>query len=253
MGRHSIFLFVALWFLTVVANCQDSTFLESHNEQEIHYLDESHGHDHDDTLTVVKRSFDPTILDKLKQDEDFDYSQPPTVGESLWDRFVRWVSEFISKILRGAVNTNWGRVLLYAACLVVLVFVVMAILKVDGFKILFKGSETPSVKGVFHENIHEMDFEVLIKDAAQRGDYRNAVRLVFLYSLKLLSDKHHINWEPGKTNHDYLNELKPGDVRTGLGELSFYFDYAWYGGFEITPPQFDTVNGIFKNWREGIA
>ena len=55
---------------------------------------------------------------------------------------------------------------------------------------------------------------------------------LFLYSLKLLSDKHHLDWRPGKTNHDYLDELGDGELKTGFNELSFYFDYAWYGDFK---------------------
>jgi hypothetical protein len=128
----------------------------------------------------------------------------------------------------------------------------MAVLKVDAFRILTKGDGSAVTKGVFHENIHEMDFDALIKEAVANGDYRNAVRLVFLQSLKLLSDKQHINWQAGKTNHDYLNEVQTPDVKKGLGQLSYYFDYAWYGGFAISEIQFARVKTIFDSWRSTI-
>jgi hypothetical protein len=76
--------------------------------------------------------------------------------------------------------------------------------------------------------------------------------LIFLYSLKLLSDNQHINWQPGKTNHDYLAEIKTEELKPGLSELSHYFDYAWYGGFPISTTQFNTVNTIFSSWRTAI-
>lgn len=205
-----------------------------------------------DTLAVTPRNFDEAKLDDLKKDKDFDYSETPTVGESLWDRLWEWIRQFIGNLLRGAVNTNWGRVLLYAGLLVIVVMIVMALLKVDAFKVLFKGADAPSIAGVFHEDIHVMDFETLIKQATEKGDFRNAVRLIFLYSLKLLSDGQHIHWQPGKTNHEYLNELSASDLKSGLGELSFYFDYAWYGGFAISSTQFEKVKNIFGQWRAGI-
>jgi len=246
--------FVGLTFLllSTTALSQDSLTTEADYIEDVVWGDTLTQTTFEDTLKVEARNLDSEKLQKLKTDKDFDYSQSPIVGESLWERFLRWMGEFINKLLRGAVNTNWGRVLLYAACLIVLIMIVLALLKVDAFKVLFKGADSPSVTGVFHENIHEMDFEKLIREATEKGDYRNAVRLVFLYSLKLLSDHHHIHWQPGKTNHDYLDELKIIELKTGLGELSFYFDYAWYGGFAISSAQFDRVKNIFSHWRSGI-
>jgi hypothetical protein len=68
----------------------------------------------------------------------------------------------------------------------------------------------------------------------------------------MLSDKHLIHWQAGKTNHDYVEELKPGELRTGLGELSFYFDYAWYGNFAINEQTFGRVENTFADWRKKI-
>jgi len=205
-----------------------------------------------DTLPVQPRDFDESILKELREDKDFDYSEPPTIGESLWDRFWQWIGQIIGKIFEGAITTNWGRLFLYAGCVIVLVIIVMAVLKVDAFKVLFKGADIASGSGVFHENIHSMNFESLIQEAIGKQDFRNGVRLVFLYSLKLLSDGHHIHWEAGKTNHDYLEELKAAELKPGLGELSFYFDYAWYGGFHVSETQFARVQNIFNDWKGNI-
>lgn len=226
--------------------------LQDSLENDEYYEDNILFESQNDTLTVNPRSIDESKLEELRKDKEFDYSQAPTVGESLWDRFWAWVAQFISYLLRGAVNTNWGRVLLWVGSVIVIVLIVFALLKVDAFRVLFKGADAPSVKGIFHENIHEMDFEALIKEATEKGDLRNAVRLIFLYSLKLLSDNHHINWQPGKTNHDYLDEIKTESLKPGLSELSYYFDYAWYGGFNVSTTQFNKVSMIFSNWRTSI-
>jgi hypothetical protein len=205
-----------------------------------------------DTLDIQPRGFNEDKIKELRADEDFNYAEAPTVGESLWDRFWRWVGQFIAELFGKMATTNWGNVLLYALALVVLILIVMAVLKVDAFRILAKGDGSAVTKGVFHENIHEMDFDALIKEAVANRDYRNAVRLVFLQSLKLLSDKQHINWQAGKTNHDYVDEVQTPDVKKGLGQLSYYFDYAWYGGFTISEVQFSRVKTIFDAWRGTI-
>ncbi|HCM77624.1 MAG TPA: DUF4129 domain-containing protein, partial [Cytophagales bacterium] len=63
--------------------------------------------------------------------------------------------------------------------------------------------------------------------------YRNGIRLIFLYALKMLADKQYIQWQAGKTNHDYSDELGAGELKTNYNQLSRYFEYAWYGNFLI--------------------
>jgi len=42
-----------------------------------------------------------------------------------------------------------------------------------------------------------------------------------------------IQWMPGKTNDEYMAELQQHPTQPRLQELRYYFDYAWYGHFEI--------------------
>jgi hypothetical protein len=129
----------------------------------------------------------------------------------------------------------------------------MLILKIDAFKVFTATANVASVRGnIFEENIHEIDFDSEIQKTLDQKDYRRGVRLVFLYALKLLSDKQHITWEQGKTNHDYVAELKEETLQRGLHELSYYFDYAWYGNFVVSRELFDKVNFVFVNWKGKI-
>jgi len=98
-----------------------------------------------------------------------------------------------------------------------------------------------------------MDFEKLIQEATEKNEFRLATRLIFLHALKLLSDKHLIEFNPGKTNHDYVEELMTPDLKTGLNELSFYFDYAWYGNFSISDIQFQRIKNTFAEWRSKMS
>jgi hypothetical protein len=205
-----------------------------------------------DSSSVSTRSFDSTSLDRFKADPDMNYKLPPTVAESLWDRFLRWLAQLIDKFFDGAVHTNWGRVITYIVGLALLVVLIMLMLKVNAFKVIYSADGGAKKYNVFDENIHEMDFEKLINEAKQSEDYRKGVRLLFLYALKLLSDKHLISWQSGKTNHDYVGEINEKELKTGLNELSFYFDYAWYGNFSIDQETFSKAQTIFSNWKNRI-
>lgn len=240
---------------TVSVAVVDTTFVEADTTAYENYDDE--GSDEDEVLVappdstdVAERPFDSGKVDELKSDPGLQYKEAPTIAESLWDRFLVWLNQIIEAIFDNAVNTNWGRVLAYLVGIALLVVVIMMILKVDAFKIFYAGQGASTIKyNVLDENIHEMDFENLIQEAISKNDYRTGVRLVFLYSLKILSDKQLIHWEQGKTNHDYVAELKSPELKTGFNELSFYFEYAWYGNFSINHDLFSKVQHTFTTWK----
>jgi hypothetical protein len=161
-----------------------------------------------DATDVLKKEFKRPALRELKNDPQLQYKQPPTVAESLWDRFKLWLYQILEALFEGATLTDVGRILIYTLGLILLIVIILTLLKVNAFKVIFSGADENKINyQVFHENIHEMDFEKLIREAAEKNDFRQGTRLILLYSLKLLSDKHLIQWEAGKTNHDYVNEI----------------------------------------------
>jgi len=206
-----------------------------------------------DTTSIELRKFSEADVNKLKTDPDLIYTQPPTVAESLWDRFKRWINWLLSNVIYKATTTDLGIFILYLLAAGAIIAVIMLLLKVNAFRVFYSGSDQGKQSyQVFHENIHEMDFDTLIREATERNEYRLATRLIFLYALKILSDKQLIDFKPGKTNHDYVEELQKGDLKTGLNELSFYFDYAWYGNFSINENQFQKVKQTFTFWKDKV-
>ena len=206
-----------------------------------------------DSSEIITRSADTEELQRLKSDPALQYKEPPTIAESLWDRFILWLRQLISSIFESAVTTDWGRVLVYVVGLILLVVLIMAILRVNAFKIFSSGDGVSTYRyNALDDNIHDMDFDKLIDDAMSKKDYRLGVRLVFLYALKMLSDKDHIHWDHGKTNHDYMEELKMAELKPGFNDLNYYFEYAWYGNFNINAEMFNHVQDIFKTWRANI-
>lgn len=83
------------------------------------------------------------------------------------------------------------------------------------------------------ENIHDIDFDKDIRDAERDEDYRRAIRLLFLKVLKSLSDAEMIYWDPNKTNHQYLYELKGTNAYSSFVNCVNVFDLVWYGEWKI--------------------
>ncbi len=241
-------IIVLLFLLISLSGWSQSDSLEIEDDveqEEIHDFNSSN-----DSTIIDKRSFNNTTIDELRNDPQLQYKQPPTVAESLWDRLKQWLYQLLRALFEGATLTDIGRILIYTAGLVLLILIILTLLKVNAFRVFFSRADENKIEyKVFHENIHEMDFEKLIREASERKDFRLGTRLILLYALKLLSDKHLIQWEAGKTNHDYVNEINTPELKTGLNEISFYFDYAWYGNFSVPPETFQKIQNTFADWR----
>jgi hypothetical protein len=241
-----IFPLCAIGQADSVAVVNDS--LSAHEEDETRIYDGI-----SDTTHVAPRQFSSDDISRLRADEELQFKEPPTVAESMWSRFLSYLSDMISELFDSAVNTNWGQFISYLLGLGLVIVIIMLILKVDAFKLLYKNEGAVTMQyNVLNENIHEINFENEIQLAISKNDYRKGVRLLFLHALKILSDKNHIAWEQGKTNHEYVAEVKEETLRKWLHQLSFYFDYAWYGNFSISREMFEKVNTIFIGWKAKV-
>lgn len=204
-----------------------------------------------DTSEVKVRHFDQQAVDEYKANKEFDYGTQPKADLTLWQRFKIWLSEVLRGIFYFGTETPIGKVIVYIIIGAVLVYTIMKILKIDTSGMFLPGPKQSSLldHGLHHENIHEMDFEALITEAIQNKDYKSAIRLNYLWALKKLSDRDLVHWVPGKTNHEYVSELTGTAAREGFNDLSYYFDYAWYGDFSVDENLYKKVSTIFSNWN----
>ena len=168
-----------------------------------------------DSSKLNVHSFNSSALEKYKNDPDFDYRDADTkTGLSGWDRFWNWFWEFINKLFGGnhpakTPSIPYLKYIIEAAAVALLVFI---IIKFAGLKIsnIFKKDSTeiqlPYSESL--ENIHQITFEEEIEKALTQRNYRLAIRLLYLSTLKQLNDAHLIQWQLEKTNAAYQNELK---------------------------------------------
>jgi hypothetical protein len=244
--------FAAVLFLSALqlqAQESDSVALDSTVSTYEIEEEQNHYYATPDTQRIEKKAFSDGKLRDLRNDPNLNYEQLPTVAETLWDRILRWIIQFFNSFFEAAYETNWGRFLLYAGLVALIIFLVMMLLRVNAFKMFYGRGASSSKLDAMEENIHEMDFEKLIQEALDQQNFRRAIRLRFLHALKLLSDRQLILWQLGKTNHEYIGELEQAELKRGLNELSFYFDYAWYGNFQVNRDTFNKVQSTFQDFK----
>ncbi len=95
------------------------------------------------------------------------------------------------------------------------------------------------------ENLNLYDPSLLIDKAIVARDYRLAVRLYYLKTLRQLSLKNIIKWEKRKTNYDYLQELSSSDLKDDFEQLTQVYERAWYGNKELGTYEFQQIQPQF--------
>ncbi|MCY7357559.1 MAG: DUF4129 domain-containing protein, partial [Rudanella sp.] len=102
------------------------------------------------------------------------------------------------------------------------------------------------------EDIHAINFEQELEIAAEQGNYRLGVRLLYLRTLKQLTDRHLIDWNPNKTNQQYAYEVANQPFATEFNALTRDFDYVWYGDFPVDKAQFEALKADFGQFLRSI-
>jgi hypothetical protein len=102
---------------------------------------------------------------------------------------------------------------------------------------------------VEEDTIYGVDFDSEIRQALAAQDYRQAVRLLYLQTLKHLSDQGRINWQPSKTPMQYMRELE----LPAFSELSRHFIRVRYGNFGATEALFREMESLQREVKGGDA
>ncbi|AZA81903.1 DUF4129 domain-containing protein [Chryseobacterium lactis] len=205
--------------------------------------------------TVYPKTFKENVPSRYKGNE-FDYSESKP-RESFWQKLFKKIKNVLRGIFGETVFTKSAElttslVRLFAIILVgfLLYFVIKYVLGKDGNFIFGKKNRKLDLNvQELHENIHEINFPESIAKFEHSGDYRSAVRYQFLFVLKKLSDKKIITWNPEKTNKDYVTELKVPHLKNEFSELSYIFEYVWYGEFEIDEPSYQKFKNQFQTFK----
>lgn len=189
---------------------------------------------------------DQQLLQQLQQDPRYAYAieeQKP----SLMDEFLKWIGERLDAHLDA--NISFYRPLFYSICTLAVIILVWWLVRSGVLQrllaILLK--EDVSIEEEAEENIHVIDFEAEIARAHSTGDYTRASRLLYLQTLKQLSDAHRIDWQPQKTPAQYTREVSG---RAFL-QLTNHFVRIRYGGFEADEQLFLTMEALQAETGKG--
>lgn len=202
-----------------------------------------------DSSAVVLKNFDLQKIRDYRTQKEFLYDEQLSINTNWWDRFWRWIWDLITAAME---NRYAGSFIKYLVIAIIVALVIFAVIKLIGLDLKIFAGKSKAVDVPYDEtleNIHEINFNEEIEKAVANGNYRLAVRLLYLRSLKLLSDRELIHWQPDKTNQAYVDELADQDKKEQFKVLTLQFEYIWYGDFAIDKDGFKGVKGNFERFN----
>ncbi|MDD7317564.1 MAG: DUF4129 domain-containing protein [Prevotella sp.] len=191
-----------------------------------------------DTLTYNAKQ-----VAEWQESGDYDYNRE-LIGsqrnllEWLFEKINDWLSDLFSGVSHKTEMTLYiiGGILL-------LLLLSWIIYKVKPR--LFRREEEPVLDYTeVEDTIYGIDFSKEIADAKERGDWFEAVRLVYLDTLKHISDTGRITWQPWKTPMQYTYEMND----EALGCMTNLFVRVRYGKYEASESDVTDMEA----WRESL-
>jgi len=202
-------------------------------------------------VTVRALASDTVQLMK-KKDHDFWYAdQSPEEEKKQQD--IDADNDFWGKLFK-ALGSKTANVIVWV--LIILAIIAMLVFFLRNNQIgLFASSRKkvkPTQQDEIPDDIFEIDYAAAIAKAVQEGNYKLAVRLLFLELLTTLSEQRVIDYAPDKTNFDYLFQLGGSKYNSQFSNAVRIYEYVWYGNFDVTTEQFPAIQKGFNDFQRQL-
>ncbi|RYZ61829.1 MAG: DUF4129 domain-containing protein [Chitinophagaceae bacterium] len=195
---------------------------------------------------IQTRSVSRHALDSLLQDDDYWYANLAPQKK---------ISEKPAEEKRSVLREKWFRDLLWIVILGSFIGVVVWYL-VSSNLLLFRKKatviNTETREEIDTDDIFSIRFDAEIAKAESAGNYRFAVRLWYLWLLKELSEKELIEYRQGRTNHDYVMQLRNRTIGNDFSRLTRNFEYTWYGQFALSAEAYATLRNDFVTFKQAL-
>ena len=104
---------------------------------------------------------------------------------------------------------------------------------------------------VREENTNDPD--VLLRNAIKSGNFRLAVRYLYLQSLQRLSERNFIEINSNKTNYEYVAEMRKHKFANEFASLTLQYEYVWYGEYPVDERLFEQIqNGFTRFYKNHL-
>ncbi|MGB5981771.1 MAG: DUF4129 domain-containing protein [Nonlabens sp.] len=246
---NKYFILTVLFFVLAFAKAQSIQDIIPNIEEPQKEITDTLGRDYDNRM-INERSFERDMSENYAG-PDFDYIDVQDDSENFLKGFFNGIFDFLRSTFGIEVSYFWKKFIEYTVYVIMAAFAIYFLVRVlskeSASALIGRSKNTPVYVNVEESHIEDIDLEGLIKESIASGNYRQAIRYMYLETLKILSSTGRIEWDQQKTNGDYLREIKNTTTRSKFQKISYLYDHIWYGEFELDTQSFKEAQAQFNS------
>lgn len=190
---------------------------------------------------------DTAQIAKWQSDPAYDYHRELMTPEiNIFEWLNKQFGDLLRKIFGSRFADEYSGLIIICVAIGILVLIIWLLYKKRP-ELFMRSPKNKLSYSVEEDTIYGVDFPEEIAGALSRSDYREAVRLLYLQTLKQLSDKGSIDWQLYKTPTQYLYEVQSPDFR----QLTNQFLRVRYGNFEASETLFESMKTLQEEMKKG--
>lgn len=206
-----------------------------------------------DTSRVTVRNFNAGKIQGYTSDPAFKYETANEAPVSSWDRFWIWVWYKVNELMSKPATARTLKVISITAASALLVYFLIRLSGMNNSGLFGKKNTGDSLQYVTRdEDIYSINFNQALQQAINSRNFRLAIRLLYLQSLKNLADRMLIQWQINKTNSAYVSELKDELQQKDFHRLTMQFENNWYGNMPVHEHEFAAVREQFEQFNRQL-
>ena len=174
-------------------------------------------------------SCDSALLHQYRADEAYNYARELQAPElDWWDWLMSKIGEFLSDLFSIQGKGDF-RIVIYIVIALAFIALIAFILYRYQFKLFGRAGKVTNENDE-EDNIYGVDFDAVYAKAMAQKDYYKAVRIVYLRTLRWLSDGNKISWQLYKTPTQYTREY----LSVEFERMTTAFMRVRYGNYQAS-------------------
>lgn len=200
-----------------------------------------------DQEAATLRTVPDSVIDAYKKDPHFAYANDP----AYWRRQREEPNKLLEWIARVLTSTGF-RYFILIGLGGLLLFVIIRVMSENNLHVFYRRRIRKTGGGEAGETPVEEDLDERLQHYLGLGDHRQAVRYLYLRSLRGLNHRGLITQTLQSTNHEYLRQLSGTVQERPFRFLTTAYEKVWYGEFALGDAQFQRLYQHFVDFDKTV-
>ncbi|HEV2479153.1 MAG TPA: DUF4129 domain-containing protein [Puia sp.] len=194
------------------------------------------------------RTVPDSVIDAYKKDRHFAYANDPAYWRHEREEPGKF-AEWLWRVLTSA-GFRWCVLIALAG---LLLWVIVRVVSENNLHVFYRRRvRKTSGDGETGESLVEEDLDERLQHYLALGDHRQAVRYLYLRTLRGLNERGLIRQTLQATNHEYLRQLNGTEQERPFGFLTTAYEKVWYGEFTLGETQFQRLYQDFVDFDKTV-